>query len=334
MKTPCKVAFVGFRHGHIYSLLSQMNASQDFEVTAICEEDDDARQAAQASAKLVFTHTKFEALLKDAKCDVVAIGDYFAKRGSLAIQALHAGKHVISDKPLCTDLAELAEIERLAKSNRLRVGCMLDLRSSQAISCVKRLIEAGRLGRVTQILFTGQHPLNRDSRPEWYFEKGKHGGTITDIASHALDIIPWMTGAAFARVTAAREWQAFDVRSDYFKDAAQMMFVLGNGCGVMGDVSYSAPSTIGYQHPSYWRFTVWGTKGMVEFQAGSPSIRAYYDGAKEPETIAADGEQPKPYLQSFLDDLRGMPTELDTACVIAGARDVLLVQQAADHASR
>lgn len=28
-------------------------------------------------------------------CDIVAVGDYYAKRGSLAIRALKAGKHVI-----------------------------------------------------------------------------------------------------------------------------------------------------------------------------------------------------------------------------------------------
>lgn len=327
-----KVAFAGFRHGHIIGLLNLMRESDDFEVTALCEEDGAARRAAEKATGLVFTHTRFNDMLREAECEIVAIGDYFARRGALAIAALGAGKHVIADKPLCTDLVELEEIGCLARANGLRVGCMLDLRASRAIGAARDLIRQGRLGRITQVMFTGQHPLNRDTRPEWYFEEGRHGGTITDIASHALDIIPWMTGAAFSKATAARAWQAFDVRSKYFKDAAQMMFELDNGCGVMGDVSYSAPSSFGYSHPCYWRFTVWGTRGMLEFKAGAEAVTLFADGATAPETVAASGLQPRTYLQSFLEDLRGQATELDTACVLQGARDVLLIQQAADRA--
>ena len=324
-----KVAFVGFRHGHIHSLLTQMQAAPDFEVVACCEEDAETRRELAAEGKVAITHASFDTLLESVPCEVIAIGDYFAKRGSLALRALRAGRHVIADKPLCTDLGELDEMRRLAQAGGLRVGCMLDLRASRAIATVRGLIRDGRLGKITQVLFTGQHPLNRATRPAWYFEPGMHGGTINDIASHALDIIPWMTGSAFARVTAAREWQAFDVRSDSFRDAAQMMFELENGCGVMGDVSYSAPSSVGYSHPCYWRFTVWGTLGMVEFKASSTTIDAYFDGSAEVQHLPVVDVPPQNYLDAFRDDLRGAATELDTACVLEGARNVLLLQQAA-----
>ena len=331
MNQTYSVAFAGFRHGHIVSLLIQMQASPDFNVVACCEEDAATRRSLAADGTATITHDSFDAMLKAVPCDIVAIGDYFARRGALAIRALQAGRHVIADKPLCTDLTELAEIERLARAGNLRVGCMLDLRSSKAIATVRRLIREGQLGKITQIMFTGQHPLNRNSRPAWYFEPGTHGGTINDIASHALDIIPWMTGLAFGRVTAARAWQAFDVRSETFKDAAQMMFQMENGCGVMGDVAYAAPSAMGYQHPCYWRFTVWGTNGMVEFQYADETIRVYFDQAKEPVDIPVDPSAPQSYLEAFLADLQGRPVELDTPCVIEGARNVLRLQQAADR---
>jgi len=36
---------------------------------------------------------------------------------------------------------------------------------------------------------------------------GQPRGTINDIAIHAIDLIPWVTGLRFTRVVAAREWQ-------------------------------------------------------------------------------------------------------------------------------
>ncbi len=68
-------------------------------------------------------------------------------------------------------------------------------------------------------------------------EEGKHGGTINDIAVHALDLIPWITGHKFKRIVAARCWNALAKRCPHFKDAAQLMLEMDNGAGVMGDVS-------------------------------------------------------------------------------------------------
>ena len=52
-------------------------------------------------------------------------------------------------------------------------------------------------GDLVTISFGGQHALNyrpgdADGRAEWYFEEGKHGGTLTDIAVHGVDISQWI----------------------------------------------------------------------------------------------------------------------------------------------
>ena len=124
-------------------------------------------------------------MLEETDCDAIAIGDYYAQRGSLIIQALSHGKHVISDKPLCTSLDELDEIERLAAAKSLKVNCMLDMRDSAPFISVRKLIRQGLIGEVHAITFGGQHPLLLGKRPAWYFEPGKHGGTINDIVIHA-----------------------------------------------------------------------------------------------------------------------------------------------------
>ena len=54
-----------------------------------------------------------------------------------------------------------------------------------------------RTGDLVTISFGGQHALNyrpgdADGRAEWYFEEGKHGGTLTDIAVHGVDISQWI----------------------------------------------------------------------------------------------------------------------------------------------
>lgn len=330
-----KIAFAGFRHDHIQSLYHLASSSPKLEITGACEENPQTVEHLKKSgSKAVITDTDFDKMLTRVECDIIAIGDYYANRGSLAIRALRAGKHVIADKPLCISLNEMDAIEKLSAKSGLKVGCMLDLRTLDTFAEAREIVRSGKLGKITQIQFGGQHPLCRATRPGWYFEPGKHGGTINDIGIHAIDFIPWLTGLEFKTFLAARAWKAFDMEDDGFNDAAQFMLEMDNGCGVLGDVSYAVPDSHGYRNPQYWRFTVWGTGGVIEFNCVEKKITAYFNGVKEVQII-----EPKPYvgpnyLDSFLSDIDGAAAELNTAVVLKRSRQALELQKLADSASR
>ena len=327
-----KIAFAGFRHGHMNSFYKLAEESPNVEIVAAYEQNDEARANAKAELGVTFTHNSYEDMLKLEEIDVVAIGDYYSRRGSLAIKALKAGKHIYADKPLCTSLEELDEIERLAKAKGLKVGCMLDMRYNQNVQPAKDFIKDGKLGEVHAIFFSGQHPLLYGTRPNWYFEKGKHGGTINDIAIHGIDFIEYITGLSMKEVVAARCWNAFATEEPDFKDCAQFMIEMDNGAGVMADVSYSAPDSSGYILPFYWRFTIWGTKGVMEFKVGSDSISVALNGKPDIEYIEIPDLDPGNCLNVFLDELAGKDTEIDTNSVIKATRDTLKIQRVADRA--
>lgn len=327
-----RFGFVGFRHGHIYSLVKEVEASHKTDLVAACEEHVDTR--AEATAKgVVLTHNSAEDLIAHADCDVIGIGDYYTRRGSLVIAALKAGKHAITDKPLCTSLDELDEIARLAKEKKLSVGCMFTMRGSRQMHGLRQLILGGAIGEVHAISFGGQHPLNLGSRASWYFEPGKHGGTINDIGVHAIDAIPWMTGLQFKTINAARCWNAFAPEYPHFKDGAQMMLTMTNGCGVLGDVSYFMPDQGGYSLPYYWRMTIWGREGVLETATVSQTVTQTVNGRLEHQPLP---EVPTGYFEQFLKDIEGQsePNDLTTEEVIASSRTVLKIQQAGDEGLR
>lgn len=329
-----RLAFAGFRHGHILSLYRRSLEHEAVEVVAACEEDDAAAREVAEGDTVDITHRDFGRMLSEVECDAVAVGDYYGRRGSLILRALELGKHVIADKPLCTDRSEVDRIEELALSRGLKVGCMLTMRDSAPMLGLRQLLREGTLGEVHAITFGGQHPLLLDSRPHWYFEEGKHGGTINDIGIHALDAIPWMTGLRFVRIEAARCWNAFADRAPHFQDGAQLMLSLENGCGVLGDVSYFAPDGAGYELPLYWRVTVWGRRGVAETSANAGEIRLALDTDRELRSIPLPAAREGGYLESFLRDLAGEPSgegDLDTKAVLASARLALEVQKAADE---
>lgn len=326
-----KIAFAGFRHGHIMGLYKKAQDSAGLEIVAACEEDEATRLELQAGKNVEITHSNIDQMLATVPCDIVAVGDYYSKRGSILIRSLKAGKHVIADKPICTCLDELAEIEKLAADKNLQVGCQLDLRSNLNICGAKEIIKTGVLGEIHAIKFGGQHPLLQDSRPGWYFEDGKHGGTINDIAIHGIDIIPWMTGLIPQEVTAARTWNALATNCQQFNDGAQFMLKMTNGCGVMGDVSYFAPDSCGFQLPYYWRFTIWGSKGVLEFNINEPVLKLAVNGSSGISQLVPPVKAGPDYLNEFIGAINGKKVDLNTKAVITAARRALTIQKAADQ---
>ena len=335
-EAPHKIAFAGLRHGHIFDLYALACASPALEVVAACEEHAETRAEIRAKGTAAITHDRIEQMLDEVDCDIVATGTYFAGRGPVLIEALTRGKHVISDKPLCTKMADLDRIAALAHEKNLKVGCMLTMRDAAAFIGARNLIQAGRIGEVHAIAFGGQHPLLLGSRPGWYFEQGKHGGTITDIGIHAIDALPWVTGRQWAKINAARCWRALVPEDLHMQDAGQMMLEMDNGCGVLGDVSYFAPDRAGYTMPYYWRTTFWGRDGVIETSTTAKDIQVL---GREDATVQVEPLPPAQrggYLHSFLDDIAGkVPTNgLDTAAVLRSTRNVIRIQEAADRGER
>ena len=324
------IAFASLRHGHIFALYEMALKHPEYTVTGAWEEDPAARTAAQEKG-VNCCYATLEELLADPAVEAVALGGCFADRGSAAIAALKAGKHVIADKPLCTSLEELDEIERLAKANGKTVSCMFTMRFEPAVLAVRQLVQRGDLGQINNVYFGGQHPLQYGRRPMWYFEEGKHGGVLNDIAIHGVDILDYAFGLRCAAVNAARCWNKFAEQAPAFKDSAQFMLSAQNGAGVLGDVSYAVPDGVEFALPYYWQFFVWGTQGMAEFSLGKNRAVFYKKGQKEPVELAP--VQPAcDYLTDVLRVIRGeTDVILPMADVFAATRATLQLQKKADE---
>ncbi|MFI5355805.1 MAG: Gfo/Idh/MocA family protein [Opitutales bacterium] len=330
MKT--RLAFIGFQHPHVWDLVTRAQSHPEIEVVACCEEDAATRAALADGQRVRITHEDYRAMLAAVPCEAVVVGEWFAKRGRVVLDCLAAGRHVLADKPMCTTLAEHAEIVRQATARKLTVGMMLDMRDSGVFRQVRELVRAGEIGEVRAGSLGGQHPLLPGVRPGWYHEADKHGGTINDIGVHAFDLLPWITGLELRRVTAARVWAAGVPAGSHFVNAGQCLLELANGAGLMVDVSYFSPNSQGYTLPMYWRLTLWGSRGVLEASLTAKEITLHLEGEKTGRAVPLAAADPGGYLNAFLDEVRGRPGPGVTSAEVFRASWVTLkVQVAADR---
>lgn len=292
-----RLLFNGFRHGHIYGLYKKAMENDKVEIVGAIEADEGARAAAEKAVAVTFSDRSYDEWLSD-NIDAVAVGNAYGQRGKIIIAALKAGKHVIADKPICTDPHELAEIRRLSMEKGLVVTCMLDLRYLPQTLTAKRILGGGELGEIRNLSFFGQHYLDYGHRPDWYYEEGMHGGTINDIAIHGVDLVRFLTGSEIESVDGARVWNSFATEQRGFKDSAVFMARLQSGASLIADVSYSAPSQV-FAMPTYWEFRFWCERGMLTFCYADSHVTVYRDGRSEAEVYDGDSTDDD-WLRDFI----------------------------------
>jgi predicted dehydrogenase len=110
---------------------------------------------------------------------------------------LRAGKHVMCEKPLAMDPRESAQLVALSAETKRVGGVAHNLRYYPLCIQAKSLIESGAIGKV-RLVHGGflQDWLTYPTDWNWRLES-KLGGAlraVSDIGTHWLDLIQWLTG--------------------------------------------------------------------------------------------------------------------------------------------
>jgi predicted dehydrogenase len=167
----------------------------------------------------VTVYRDFRALLENKDLDAVIIGAPDHWHVPMTIAAVQAGKDVYVEKPLTHSVEEgRAVIEAVKRSGRVvQVG--YQQRSYPHMAEARRLIQAGRIGKVTQVLTWWNQNYSGRPKPQvdvsklewaqflgnacprefdvwrytnwrWFWDYG--GGTLTDLFSHWVDTVHWV----------------------------------------------------------------------------------------------------------------------------------------------
>ena len=183
-----RIAVIGAAHPHVQYLLDELvrEDRQRFTLIGIQDSDPDISRTYSAPLGLPAV-TDAEALLAEAP-DVVMVAGVYGDRGRDTVAALQAGAHVIADKPLCTNLDELAVIEQTAAAEDRTVSLLLEKRGYPETLAISEVVAAGELGDIVGVTTSAPHNLLAQKRPAWFFDRSQYGGILADLAVHDLDI--------------------------------------------------------------------------------------------------------------------------------------------------
>ena len=229
------------------------------------------------------------------------------ERAGIAVRAMRQGKDVMVDKPGVTTLGQLAEVERVrAETGRIWSVDFSERFEVRAMTRAAELVEAGAIGEVVHLTGFGPHRLNRPLRPPWFFDRGRTGGILCDLASHQIDQFLYLTGAPDAEVAASAVANRANPQDPELEDYGEVLLRTQGATGFFR-VDWYTPDGL----PTWGdgRLTVLGTNGYIE-------IRKYVDIAGASGTdhlFLVDGEAtrridcrdaPLPYYEALVRDVR------------------------------
>ena len=264
MTRPIRFAGIGIDHRHIFGMAANMmEAGAEF-VGWWTDGDPETLDGFQKRFPDVPREGRAEALLDDPEIDLILISCIPRDRAGWAIRAMEAGKDVMSDKPGCTTLDQLAEIRAcVARTGRIWSVDFSERFEVPAVTRAEELIAEGAIGRVVQTLGIGPHRLNRATRPDWFFDRDAYGGILTDIASHQIDQFLWFTGARDAEVTLASVGNFANPDDPGLQDFGEIALRAPEGHGYIR-VDWYTPDAL----PTWGdgRLTILGTAGYIELR--------------------------------------------------------------------
>lgn len=174
-------------HGHIYG---QTNGLLDAgaTLTHVFDPDPERVKAFQRAFPQAEAVSSFQALLDSDALHLVAAAAIPDQRAAIGMQVLHAGKDYFTDKSPFTTLAQLNAVKALtARTGRRYFVYFAERVHNEAAWHAGDMIAQGAVGEVIQVLNLAPHRLAAASRPDWFFDKARYGGIITDIGSHQVE---------------------------------------------------------------------------------------------------------------------------------------------------
>ena len=197
------------------------------------------------------TYTDYHELLKDKSIDVCYVLTPNRMHAQITIDALHAGKHVMCEKPMAKCAEDARRMVEAAKETGKKLTIGYQHRHKASAQYVKSCIGRGDLG---EIYYAKAFSIRRRGTPNWgvflnEFEQG--GGPLIDIGTHSLDLTLYLmnnyeprmvVGTKYKKVEnpeCGNPWGGWKPGENTMEDSAFGFIIMKNGATITLEASWA-----------------------------------------------------------------------------------------------
>ena len=243
-------------------------------------------------------YTDYQELLKNPTIDVVHVLTPNRSHAQLTIDALHAGKHVMCEKPMAKTAEDARRMVQAAKETGKKLTIGYQHRHKPESRFLKSVIERGDLG---DIYYAKALAIRRRGTPNWgvflnEYEQG--GGPLIDIGTHSLDLTLYLMNNYKPRMVVGTKykklehpecgnpWGGWPEGANTLEDAAFGFIVMEDGATITLDATWALNTIEPIQEGSV---QLCGSKAGAQIKNGLSINKAEFDRLVEIKPDMAAG---------------------------------------------
>ncbi|MEO8172485.1 MAG: Gfo/Idh/MocA family oxidoreductase [Sediminibacterium sp.] len=301
-----RFSVIGINHGHISGMVNAVTRGGGELVAVYAKEPDLLANFTRQFPKAKVAASEKE-ILEDNSIQLIMSSGIPDERGPLGVRVMKHGKDYLVDKPGLITLEHLAEARKVQKETKRIYSIMFSERfENKATVKAGEIAKSGAIGTVVQTVIMAPHRMSIKTRPEWFFDKKRYGGIITDIGSHQFDQFLYFTGSTKADIIASQVGNLHYPQYPKFEDFGDIMLRGNNGSGYIR-VDWFTPDGL-----NTWgdgRLTILGTDGYIEVRKNTDIASDHKGGnhlylVTQKETKYIDcNQEPLPFGETFVNDI-------------------------------
>lgn len=265
-------------------------------------------------------------MLSEFAPSAVSVGSIYACNSDWAAAVLERDIPVVSDKPIAASWQQLKRLKELTAGRPQRViATEFDFRCRADFCAAQAAVAKGAIGE--PVLAVAQKSYRFNTRPAWYGERSQYGGTLLWVASHGIDVIPFVTGRRYAAVTGV-QGNLSRPNLEQFEDHVVATYRLDNGGSAVVHADFLRPAAAATHGDDRLRLA--GTEGVLEVRQGRCHLTTTSEGECD---VTAWGNPPRPLHAELLAALAGDSSRFSTVQSLEMAEILLRSRDALDGRS-
>ena len=213
--------FWGKNHARVYKELANTN------LVAICDVNAE-RAKAIANQFGVKAYTNSTRMLKNEEVEAVSVCTWSTMLAKEALKALHAGKHVLVEKPMATNTKQAEVLLKTAEENGLHLTVGFLMRFIPGLQHIRESVASKKIGE--RVSATAKRVS------EWP-ERIGDVGVVKDTAIHDIDVMRFISNEDPISVYA----KMGSMKHRKFEDYAQMMLTYEGGRSAFIESNWLTP---------------------------------------------------------------------------------------------
>jgi predicted dehydrogenase len=187
----------GMGMGHHHNITTNLVPSAI--IAAVCDVDPTRLEPHQGKGYALFADAS--ELISSGLCDAVVIATPHYYHTTLAIAAINAGLHVLTEKPLSVHKADCEKVIAAYESRPDKTKIfseMFNQRTDNTYLKMRSMVQGGELGELRRVNWI----ITTWFRTQAYYDgggwratwAGEGGGVLTNQCPHQLDLVQWICG--------------------------------------------------------------------------------------------------------------------------------------------